>query len=109
MDPITYDDFKKLEFKIATVKEVALHPQADRLFVVKLDLGGEIRQVVAGIRASYPVPEALIGRQVVCVANLTPAVIRGVESQGMILAASDEAGTSVVSPDRVLKEGSIVK
>ncbi len=109
MDPITYDDFKKLELKVATIKEVALHPQADRLLVIKLDLGTETRQVVAGIRASYAAPEALVGRQVVCVANLSPAVIRGVESQGMILAGSDETGISVVSPDRVLKEGSTVK
>jgi methionine--tRNA ligase beta chain len=105
---ITYEDFRKTELKIATIKEVASHPNADKLYVVKVDVGGVIKQVVAGIRLSYT-PEALVGRQVVLVENLEPAVIRGVESQGMLLAASDEFGISVVSPDRVVKEGSLVK
>jgi methionyl-tRNA synthetase len=104
----TYDDFKKLELKIAKIKEVSEHPNADRLYVILLDLGDRTKQVVAGIRNSYK-KEDLIGRQVVIVDNLDPAVLRGVESQGMILAASDEAGISVVSPDRELKLGSVVK
>jgi methionine--tRNA ligase beta chain len=105
---ITYEDFRKTELKIATIKEVAPHPNADKLYVVKVDAGGVIKQVVAGIRLFYT-PEALVGRQVVLVENLEPAVIRGIESQGMLLAASDENGISVVSPDRVVKEGSLVK
>ena len=84
------------------------HPNADKLYVVKVDVGGVMKQVVAGIRLFYT-PEALVGRQVVLVENLEPAVIRGIESQGMLLAASDENGISVVSPDRVVKEGSLVK
>ena len=105
---ITIDDFKKIELKIAQIKEVSEHPDADRLYVVKLDDGQEIKQVVAGIRGSYQ-KEELIGKQVVLVANLQPAMLRGVESQGMILAASDESGIAVVSPLRDLKLGSIVK
>ena len=105
---ITYEDFRKTELKIATIKEVVPHPNADKLYVVKVDVGGVIKQVVAGIRLSYA-PEVLVGRQVVLVENLEPAVIRGVESQGMLLAASDENGISVVSPDRAVKEGSLVK
>lgn len=104
----TLEDFKKLELKIAKIKDVADHPNADRLYVITVDLGDRTKQVVAGIRNSYT-KEALIGRQVVVVDNLDPAVLRGVESQGMILAASDEAGISVVSPDRELKLGSVVK
>jgi len=105
---ITYEDFRKVELKIATIKEVKPHPNADKLYVVIVDIDGVARQVVAGIKLFYS-EDALIGKQVVVVENLTPAVIRGVESQGMILAASDESGISVVSPDRRVQDGSIVK
>lgn len=103
------DDFKKIELKIAKILEVQDHPNADKLYVVKVDLGGEQRTVVAGIKSSYADKNALVGRQVVLVSNLDPATIRGQESQGMILAASDDQGISVVSPDRELKLGSTVK
>ena len=105
---ISIEEFMKLELVIAQVKEVREHPNADRLYVMKVDTGKEERQVVAGIRKSY-VPEDLIGRRVVIVANLEPAVIRGEESQGMILAASDESGISVLSPDKEVALGSRVK
>ena len=105
---MTIDDFKKIELKVAQIMEVTEHPQADRLYVVKVDLGTEQRQLVAGIRPGYA-KEQLLGRRVIVVANLQPAVIRGVESQGMILAASDENGVSVLSPDRDVALGSIVK
>jgi len=105
----TIDDFRKLEFKVAEIKEVNDHPNADRLYVITLDLGGRTKQVVAGIRGSYPNREELIGKQVVVVDNLDPAVLRGVESQGMILAGSDESGVFIVSPSKPLKLGSIVK
>lgn len=104
----TIEDFKKLELKVAEIKEVAEHPNADRLYVITLDLGDKTKQVVAGIRASYT-KEDLVGKQVIVVDNLEPAVLRGVESQGMILAATDEAGVVVVSPIRKMKLGSIVK
>jgi len=104
----THEDFKKLEFKIAVIKDVVEHPNADRLYVITVDLGDKTKQVVAGIRANYK-KEDLVGRQVVIVDNLDPAVLRGVESQGMILASSDESGISVISPDRQMKLGSVVK
>lgn len=106
---INYEDFKKIELKIAKILEVNEHPDADKLYVVKVSLGEEERSLVAGIKPSYPDKEALVGRQVVLVCNLEPATIRGVESNGMILAASDVEGISVISPDRELKLGSIVK
>jgi methionyl-tRNA synthetase len=105
---ISYEDFRKAELKIATIKDVVPHPQADRLNILTVDNGTTTKQVVAGIRLFYE-PDKLKGRQVVLVDNLEPAVIRGVESQGMILAASDETGISAVMPDRYVKEGSIVK
>lgn len=104
----TIDEFKNFQFVIAQIKEVKEHPNADRLYVLKVDNGTEIKQLVAGIRKSYT-PEQLIGRRVVIVNNLEPAVIRGEESHGMILAASDENGISVLGPDRDVALGSIVK
>ncbi len=105
---ITIDEFKKLQLIVAQIKEVKEHTNADKLYVVKVDTGTEEKQLVAGIRKSYT-KEQLIGRRVIIVANLEPAVIRGEESQGMILAASDENGISIIQPDRDAKLGSIVK
>ena len=104
----TIDDFKKFEFIVAQIKEVKEHPNADRLYVITVDTGKETKQLVAGIRKSYT-PEQLIGRRVVVVNNLDPAVIRGEESRGMILAASDESGLSVLTLERDVALGSIVK
>jgi len=102
------DDFKKLEFKVAKILEVKDHPNADKLYIVNVDLGDSQRQLVAGIKGSYT-KEELAGKQVVVVANLEPAMLRGVESQGMILAASDENGITVLTTDKPVKLGSIVK
>lgn len=104
----TFEDFKKLEFRIARIKEVNDHPNADKLYVIILDLGDRTKQVVAGIKNHYK-KEDLIGRQIVMVDNLDPAILRGVESQGMILASSDENGMAVIGPDKEMKLGSIVK
>lgn len=104
----TIDDFKKIELKIAHIKDVQDHPDADRLYVLTLDVGDKTKQVVAGIKRSYA-KEDLIGKQVVVVDNLDPAMLRGVESQGMILAASDDEGICILSPLRPVKLGSIVK
>ena len=78
------------------------------MYVIKVDTGSEERQLVAGIRPSYT-PDQLIGKNVVIVSNLEPATIRGEESQGMILAASDENGMSVLMPEREVALGSRVK
>jgi len=104
----TIDDFRKLDLRIAEIKEVNDHPNADKLLVLILDLGDRRKQVVAGIKNFYS-KEELIGRQVVLIDNLDPVILRGVESQGMILAGSDENGLAVVSPEKKLKLGSIVK
>lgn len=104
----TIEDFRKLEFRIAEIKEAAEHPQADRLYVLKVDVGGSEKQIVAGIRAGYS-KEDLVGKQIVLINNLEPAVLRGVESQGMLLAASDEQGVCLVSPLRKVTPGSVVK
>ena len=104
----TIDDFRKMEFRIAEIKDVTEHPNADKLLVLTLDLGDKTKQVVAGIKSAYS-KETLIGKQVVVVDNLDTAVLRGVESQGMVLAASDENGIVIVSPEKKLTNGSVVK
>jgi len=105
---ITFDDFKKLELRTAKIVDVKDHPDADRLYVIEVEIAQEKRQVVAGIKSSYQ-PEDLIGKSVVVVANLEPATIRGVESNGMILAASDDNGLSVLTLDKDVLSGSLVK
>lgn len=101
---ITIDEFRKIELKIATIKEASLHPNADKLLVLKIDLGSEERQIVAGIKGHYA-PEELVGKQVVVVANLEPAKLRGVESQGMLLAVSDDHRIVILTPDKKVAPG----
>jgi len=109
MGTVTIDDFRTLDLRVATVTSAAPHPKADRLLVLTVDLGGEQRQLVAGIRAHYE-PELLIGKQIVVVANLAPATLRGVESQGMLLAASDGEGRlAIVVPEKPVAAGAQVK
>lgn len=100
-------DFKKVELKIATVKAVADHPNADRLYVVTVDLGSEERQLVAGIKPHYR-PEELVGKRVVVVTNMETAKLRGVESHGMLLAASSGGAVTVLTTDREAAPGSAV-
>lgn len=109
MGTISIDEFRNIELRIATITAAAPHPNADRLLVLTIDLGSEQRQLVAGIRAHYE-PEILIGKQVVVVTNLEPAKLRGVESQGMLLAASDSEGRlAIVTPEKPVAAGAQVK
>lgn len=88
-EAIKYDDFAKIDLRVATVKAAAHHPNADKLLVLQLDDGSEAgRQICAGIRGHYE-PEDLVGKQIVIVANLEPRKIRGEVSNGMLCAASD--------------------
>lgn len=104
----TIDDFKKLDIRIATIKEVIDHPHADKLYVLKVDVGDKQKQLVAGIKLFYS-KEELIGKQIVVIDNLEPAIIRQEESQGMLLAAQDESGIVILSPERHVQEGSVVR
>ena len=105
---VNIEDFKKMELVVAQIKEVKEHPNADRLYVLQVDTGHDVRQLVAGIRKAYT-PEQLVGRRIILVANMEPAVIRGEASNGMVLAASDANGMSLVTPDKDISLGSIVK
>jgi methionyl-tRNA synthetase len=88
---VSFDEFKKIELKVGTIKSAEPHPKADKLLVLKVDLGGEERQLVAGIKKYYEIDD-LIGKKIIVVANLEHAMLRGVESQGMLLAAEDAEG-----------------
>jgi methionine--tRNA ligase beta chain len=100
----TLADFQQIDLRVATVLAAELHPNADRLLVLRIDLGGEERQIVAGIRASYE-PAALLGKQILVVANLEPAKLRGVESQGMLLAVRDGERVVLVTTDSAVTAG----
>jgi methionine--tRNA ligase beta chain len=93
---IKYDDFAKLDLRVATVLECKPHANADKLLVLQIELAnGERRQICAGLRAFYP-PEQLVGKQIIVVANLEPRTMRGEISQGMLLAASDPVTSKVI-------------
>lgn len=104
---ITIDDFTKIELKVGTIIKAEKHPKADRLLVEQIDLGGETRQIVSGIAKTYQ-PEDVIGKKVVVVSNLKPVKLRGVESQGMILCASNEKDLDIVTLLKDLPNGTKV-
>ncbi|MFP5493001.1 methionine--tRNA ligase [Parvimonas sp. G1641] len=104
---ITIDDFAKVELKVGKIIDCQPHPKADRLLVSKIDIGDEVRTIVSGIRKFYNEKD-LIGKKVIVVTNLKPVNLRGVESNGMILAASDEENLSVLTILNDIKEGSKV-
>lgn len=93
---ISIDDFAKVELRVGVVKVAERVPKADKLLRLEIDIGAEVRQVVAGIAEAYA-PETLVGRKVVIVANLAPRKLRGLESNGMIVAASLEGGKPVLA------------
>jgi methionine--tRNA ligase beta chain len=97
---INYDDFVKIDLRVATVVECTPHPNADKLLVLQIDLGTERRQICAGLRQHYQ-PEQLVGKQIIVVANLAPRTMRGEVSNGMLLAATDKGDgrVIVVTPD----------
>ena len=101
---ISIDEFRKIELRVATVKSAEPHPNADKLLVLQVDLGDEQRQICAGIRNHYT-PEDLVGKQIVVVANLETARLRGLESQGMLLAASDDGRVIILTPEKSVQSG----
>jgi len=105
---IDIEEFQKLDIRLAEIISVEKVKKADKLLKLQIRLGEEQRQIVAGIAQHYE-PEELIGRKIAIIANLKPVKIRGELSQGMILAASDDNGLSVLSPDKDLVSGSKIK
>jgi len=105
---ITIDDFAKVDLRIGLVKECVKAENSDKLLVLQLDMGSEIRQVVSGI-AKYYEPSSLIGKKVIVVSNLKPVKLRGIDSNGMILAADTENGVKVIFADENASLGSKVR
>ena len=105
MENISFEEFKKMDLRTARILEAQDHPNADKLYLLKIDLGTETRQLVAGIRPFYK-KEELIGKDVVVIINLEPRTIRGVESNGMLLAVHDENGIHILIPEKPAKPGS---
>ena len=110
---VQYEDFVKLDLRVARVVAAEAHPNADKLIVLKIDMGGgQERQILAGIRQWYA-PEQLVGKSIVLVANLAPRKMRGLESNGMLLAATVKEGDEyrdvvVITLDREVPPGSPV-
>ncbi len=108
-ETISFDEFSKVRLRIGRVIEAVNHPNADKLLVLKVDLGDEQRQICAGLRGHYAA-EQLLGRNLVIVTNLAPRTMRGIESRGMLLAASsaDRSRVIVLSPESDIEPGSVV-
>ncbi|MFQ5415121.1 MAG: methionine--tRNA ligase subunit beta [Phycisphaerae bacterium] len=108
-DTIAFGDFAKVKLRVGRVVEAADHPNADKLLLLTVDLGDERRQICAGLVGHYT-PEQLLGRNIVVVANLAPRMMRGRESQGMLLAASnaDESRIVLLTTDGDVDPGSPV-
>lgn len=107
--PISYEDFAKLDLRVATILDAKEHPKADKLLLLQIRVGEVEKQIVAGIRGHYQ-PTELVGRQIIVVNNLQPATIRGETSNGMLMAASNSDGSVILlRPDRECATGSLVK
>lgn len=105
---ISIQDFSEIDLRVAEIKAVEEHPNADKLLILKVDAGDGEKQLVAGIKNHYSAEE-LIGRKIIIVNNLAPAVLRGVESQGMLLAAKDDDKVVLLTAEKDVKPGSRVQ
>lgn len=103
---VSFNDFKKLEIKVGKVLEIKDHPNADKLYIIKVNTG-EDRTIVAGIKNSYN-KEELVGKKIIVVCNLEEKELRGIKSQGMLLAVDIGNNTSLLTIDRDVKEGNMV-
>ncbi|MFH1856581.1 MAG: methionine--tRNA ligase subunit beta [Candidatus Omnitrophota bacterium] len=105
---VTFEEFKNIEIKTAKILEALDHPNANKLLLLKVEVGSEQKQIVAGIKERYS-KEELIGKNIVIINNLEPVLLRGEKSEGMLLAAQDENTLSLIVPEKEVKSGSTVK
>jgi methionine--tRNA ligase beta chain len=105
---INFDDFNKLDIRIGTILEAEKVEGADKLLKLTVDLGEEKRTLVAGIAETYK-PEEIIGKQLPILANLEPKKLRGIESNGMILAVDIEGKATLIHPDKKVPNGSKIR
>ena len=102
---IKFDEWQKLDLRVAEIKSAEDHPKADRLLVLKIDVGESEKTIVAGIKENYK-KEELIGKKIIVLNNLEPAILRGIESNGMLLAASDNKDVVLLTVNKDIKTGS---
>ncbi len=109
MEKINFNEWQKFDFRVAKILEAEDHPNADKLFVLKVSLGDEQRTIVAGIKSHYK-KEELIGKKIIVFTNLEPAVLRGVKSEGMLLAAvvGRDDNVVLITPEKDIPEGTKV-
>ena len=105
---ISIQGFSEIDLRVAEIKAVEEHPDADKLLVLKIDTGDGEKQLVAGIKNHYSAEE-LVGKKIIVVNNLAPAVLRGVESQGMLLAARDGDKVVLLTTEKDVGPGSRVQ
>lgn len=105
---ISYEDFKKLELRVAKIKEANRVDGSEKLIRLTVDLGEEQRQIIAGVGKKYE-PETLIGKEIVVIANLEYRKLMGLESQGMLLAASTEDGPVLLTPEEEVMPGASIQ
>ena len=101
---VSFEEFKKMDLRTARITAVRDHPNADKLYILQIEVGDETKQIVAGIRAQYGADE-LVGRSVVVINNLESATIRGEESNGMLLAANDNGDPVILMPEKDVPPG----
>lgn len=106
---ISIEDFQKLDIRIGTVTSAEKVPETDKLIKFELDFGAEKRTIVGGWAVAYPEPAKLVGTQLAAILNLEPRTIRGVESQGMLLGATENEQPVALHPDRSIENGSVVR
>lgn len=107
-EKISYEEFRKVELRAATILLVEDIAGKDKLYKLLIDLGSEKRIIIAGIKQAYS-KEELVGRQIVVVANLLPAKIAGIESNGMMLAAGEQNVDAIILLDKKIANGTIVR
>ena len=105
---IPFNDFKKLDIRVGRILDVNNHPKADKLLVLKIDIGNEVRTIVAGIKNYYERDE-LMDKKVIVITNLEQKELRGIKSEGMILAAVKDDKVILLTPDQDIKEGAVVQ
>lgn len=115
MEYVSYEEFKKMDIRVGTIREVEPVPETDKLLKCQIDFGEtdeegnkKLRQIISGIRESYPDYEKLIGKQVLYIVNLEPRTIKGFESNGMLMAVGEDKPIFLI-PDEKVENGSKVR
>lgn len=111
MEYVTYEEFKKMDIRVGTIKEVEPVPDTDKLLKCMIDFGEDnLRQIVSGIHEFYPEYQQLVGKQVLYIVNLEPRTIKGIESQGMLMAVDGKDGAPIfLVPDTEVNAGTKVR